>query len=424
MITATAGGTVDTGTIDLGVPLTPPDAPTGVTATGGDGLATVSWNPPVSTGGGALGNYVVTSTPDSKTCTWPGYFTSPPSCVVYGLTNGTDYTFTVTASNEYYTSLPSPPSAPIRVFKNVPAPITWAAPDAITYGTPLSATQLDASSSVPGTFSYSPPAGTVLSGGQQTLLVTFTPTDLTSHLVTTTSVPITVNPAPTSTLLTISGSGNPYTLSANVTTTGVGAPTPSGSVVFSDGSTVLGTQTIDPSGRAVATFTLGGGPHSLTAGYAGTGDFAASTSTASSLVVSVDCAAPAAPGVDWYGCDLSGTNLSGIDLTGADLENADLTNADLTNANLTGTNQSGTTLTGATLTGVRSGSITGTPVLPTNWNLSVGYLVGPGANLDGAVLTYNDPHLSYRLPLHGVDLSGGAWSVRTSVTAPRSGTRT
>lgn len=43
--------------------------------------------------------------------------------------------------------------------------ITWPAPAAITYGTALSAAQLDASASVPGTFAYSPAAGTVLTAG-------------------------------------------------------------------------------------------------------------------------------------------------------------------------------------------------------------------------------------------------------------------
>ena len=59
--------------------------------------------------------------------------------------------------------------------------ITWATPAAITYGTPLSATQLKATASVPGTFVYSPAAGTVLGAGSQTLSVTFTPTDTTDY---------------------------------------------------------------------------------------------------------------------------------------------------------------------------------------------------------------------------------------------------
>ena len=58
--------------------------------------------------------------------------------------------------------------------------ITWATPSAITYGTALSGTQLDASSTVAGTFSYSP-AGGVLTAGSHLLSVTFTPTDGTDY---------------------------------------------------------------------------------------------------------------------------------------------------------------------------------------------------------------------------------------------------
>ena len=47
--------------------------------------------------------------------------------------------------------------------------ITWATPAAITYGTALSATQLNATSSVPGTLPTRRPAGTVLPPAPQTL---------------------------------------------------------------------------------------------------------------------------------------------------------------------------------------------------------------------------------------------------------------
>src|SRR6185437_2532952 len=58
----------------------------------------------------------------------------------------------------------------------------WANPAGISYGTVLSATQLNATASVPGTFVYSPAAGTVLPAGNgQTLSVSFTPTDATNY---------------------------------------------------------------------------------------------------------------------------------------------------------------------------------------------------------------------------------------------------
>jgi hypothetical protein len=73
--------------------------------------------------------------------------------------------------------------------------ISWAAPADIVYGTALSATQLDASSPVAGTFVYSPAAGTVPSGGSQTLSVSFTPTDSTDYTTATDKVTLTVNKA-------------------------------------------------------------------------------------------------------------------------------------------------------------------------------------------------------------------------------------
>src|SRR5579859_657863 len=73
--------------------------------------------------------------------------------------------------------------------------ITWVQPAPITNPTPLSATQLDATASIPGAFVYTPPAGTVLAAGTQTLSVVFTPTDTTDYTNATASVSITVNPA-------------------------------------------------------------------------------------------------------------------------------------------------------------------------------------------------------------------------------------
>jgi hypothetical protein len=76
--------------------------------------------------------------------------------------------------------------------------LTWANPAPITYGTPLSATQLDAVDNVAGggTYVYSPAAGTLLPAGTSTLSVTFIPNDVTYGQETAT-VSITVNKAVT-----------------------------------------------------------------------------------------------------------------------------------------------------------------------------------------------------------------------------------
>jgi hypothetical protein len=77
-------------------PLTTPGAPTGVTATAGNGTATVSWSAPSSNGGAAISSYTVTSVPAGGTCAWTS---GPLTCTVTGLANGTPYTFRVTAAN-------------------------------------------------------------------------------------------------------------------------------------------------------------------------------------------------------------------------------------------------------------------------------------------------------------------------------------
>jgi hypothetical protein len=71
--------------------------------------------------------------------------------------------------------------------------VTWPIPAAITYGTALSTTQLDATTNVPGAFGYAPGVGAVPGLGAQTISTTFTPSDLTSYQLTTASVVLTVN---------------------------------------------------------------------------------------------------------------------------------------------------------------------------------------------------------------------------------------
>ncbi len=91
------------------IPATVPGAPTGVSASPADGSALVSWTAPASNGGRAITGYTVTSSPGGKTCTTSGAL----SCSVMVLTNGTPYTFTVTATNPVGTGAPSSASAPV-----------------------------------------------------------------------------------------------------------------------------------------------------------------------------------------------------------------------------------------------------------------------------------------------------------------------
>ena len=97
-------------------------------------------------------------------------------------------TFTPTDSKNYTTA-----TASININVKQAAPtITWSNPADMTYGTTLSNTQLDATSSVPGTFAYTPPSGTILSAGTQILDVSFTPTDTANYTMASASVSINV----------------------------------------------------------------------------------------------------------------------------------------------------------------------------------------------------------------------------------------
>ncbi len=80
----------------------------------------------------------------------------------------------------------------IHVLKATPL-LVWTNPEAIDAGTALSQTQLNATSSVDGTFLYDPPAGTLLPAGEaQVLSVTFTPQDTANYESISQSVVINV----------------------------------------------------------------------------------------------------------------------------------------------------------------------------------------------------------------------------------------
>jgi hypothetical protein len=109
------------------------------------------------------------------------------------------YTFLLAANNglnalqgQQFTInvVPVPP-----VVKTTPV-VTWTSPASITYGSALSVVQLNATASVAGTFTYAPPAGTVLPVGSHTLSVTFMPTDSGNYNSAAATTNITVNPAP------------------------------------------------------------------------------------------------------------------------------------------------------------------------------------------------------------------------------------
>jgi uncharacterized repeat protein (TIGR01451 family) len=145
-------------------------------------------------------------------------------------------------------------SATIQVVQATPQ-ITWPTPAPITYGTPLSGTQLDATASVPGTFVYTPPAGTVLGGGPQTLSVLFTPTDTIDYTTATDSVRLQVNKAAPNVTFTGAPGTAVYNTLFTVTATTNATALPS---ITGSGPCSVGSVNGNPQ-NAMATVTMTGG---------------------------------------------------------------------------------------------------------------------------------------------------------------------
>lgn len=261
-----------------------------------DGTVGAAYNVPLQAGGGtAPYTYAVTGG------ALPPGLTLSPAGVLSGVPTAADgYDFTVTATDaqtligsaEYYLSIA--PASPV---------ITWTAPAPITQGTPLSSAQLNAGASVPGSFVYSPPAGTMLEAGTQQLSVTFTPYDSEDYATVTAGVTLTVNPpsppvvrlgvtlaAPIATdghgnyvaTLLISNHGNAAAAAVRLSSAAL--------IVNQDGlkttasltSMPLALGTIAANGSATATVTFpaaagGAGPAALRAGVAYTGGSASTT---------------------------------------------------------------------------------------------------------------------------------------------------
>jgi len=99
----------------------------------------------------------------------------------------------------------------------------------------------------------------------------------------------TVNKSPTT--MSVNSAPNPsvygqaVTFTAIVAASGGGAGTPSGTVMFNDGASTLGSASLDTSGTAVLTVnSLTAGSHNITASYTGDASFLASTATVSQTV--------------------------------------------------------------------------------------------------------------------------------------------
>ena len=176
---------------------TAPAAPTSVTATAGDKQATVSWTAP-SDGGSAITSYTVTPYAGTTAQTPTTVTGSPPATTttVTGLTDGTAYTFKVSATNAIGTG---PDSAASNT-------VTPTGPTAPAAPTSVTATAGDKQATV----SWTAPSD----GGSAITSYTVTP-----YAGTTAQTPTTVTGSPPATTTTVTGltDGTAYTFKVSAT---------------------------------------------------------------------------------------------------------------------------------------------------------------------------------------------------------------
>ena len=165
-----------------------------------------------------------------------------------------------------------------------------------------------------------------------------------------------------------SAAGQAVTFSATVAAAAPGAGTPSGTVTFRNGATIIGTGRLSTSnGATVGTFTTSGltvGQHTISASFGGDGNFLAGSVVMLTQYVNTNLSSY--PRLANGAYNLSNRNLAGgyfvdatlaraslnnSNLTGAVFLRANLAGANLRNSNLKEANLAGANLTGANLTG-------------------------------------------------------------------------
>jgi hypothetical protein len=195
--TPAAGAVPKAGQQTLSVAFTPTDTSTASAATASVQL-TVNQAQPAVTWPALAGIQQGTALGAAQldaTASVPGTFTYSPAAGTV-LSSGIQQltaAFTPTDATDYAAATAKNSISVLAPGASTAATITWATPSAISYGTALSSTQLNATASVPGTFVYTPAAGAVLTAGTQTLSVAFTPTNTSTASSATASVQLTVN---------------------------------------------------------------------------------------------------------------------------------------------------------------------------------------------------------------------------------------
>ncbi len=214
-------------------------------------------------------------------------------------------------------------STALTVGKALPG-LTWVNPPDIVYGTALAVAELDASASVPGTFTYSPTLGAILlAGGSQTLTVNFVPTDTTEYASTSTTVVLNVLKAQPS-FTTLSASQSITFGAPTITVSGV-LVSPSASLGGEQVTITIGTAsavaTLAANGSFTATISTGSlaasaSPYAITYSYSGDANLKTSVDGSTTLTI-----AKAVAKASWINpADIAyGTPLSAIQLDATDV---------------------------------------------------------------------------------------------------------
>jgi Flp pilus assembly CpaE family ATPase len=198
--TPAAGEVLAKGTHTLTVNFSPADAnfpevQATVQLTVAKAVPAIIWPTPATISYGTMLN----ATQFNATASVPGTFTYTPAAgeMLPAGTHTLTATFTPKDSSD---DAQAQATVQLTVTKATPI-ITWPAPAPISYGTALSAAQLNATALIPGTFVYIPAAGNVIAAGAQTLSVTFTPTDTSDYTTAQAEVTLVVEGLPNIALL-------------------------------------------------------------------------------------------------------------------------------------------------------------------------------------------------------------------------------
>jgi len=158
----------------------------------------VSWIPPASISAGTP----LSASELNATASVPGTFSYKPALGEVLPVGKHSLTVTLTPGDSMNYE-PVKAAVPLTVTELEKVEINWPAPEPVRYGTSLSEQQLNATTSVPGTFAYGPSKGNVLPPGKHTLVAVFTPDDPHTYAVTNATVLLKVDALPdVSSLLT------------------------------------------------------------------------------------------------------------------------------------------------------------------------------------------------------------------------------